>query len=81
MDLSEVRPEIMKRYEEFGNQGLRILGLCYKDVDARLGPDKMGIDKKDETEMTFLGFIVFFDPIKIDVIESITKTSKLRHFG
>ena len=78
VDLSEVRPEIMKRYEEFGNQGLRILGLCYKDVDARLGPDKMGIDKKDETEMTFLGFIVFFDPIKIDVIESITK---LRNLG
>ena len=78
VDLSEVRPEIMKRYEEFGNQGLRILGLCYKDVDVRLGPDKMGIDKKDETEMTFLGFIVFFDPIKIDVIESITK---LRNLG
>ena len=78
VDLSEVKPEIIKRYEEFGNQGLRILGLCYKDVDVKLGPAKMRIDKKDETEMTFLGFIVFFDPIKIDVIESITK---LRNLG
>ena len=78
VDLTEVRPEIIKRYEEFGNQGLRILGLCYKDVDVRLGPAKMRIDKKDETEMTFLGFIVFFDPIQIDVIESITK---LRNLG
>src|SRR6185503_13915126 len=76
--LSEVRQEITQRYEELGKQGLRVLGLCYKNFKARLQEDNIRIDKKDETEMTFLGYIVFFDPLKNDVIESI---SKLRRLG
>ena len=76
--LSEVRQEITQRYEELGKQGLRVLGLCYKNFKARLQQDNIRIDKKDETEMTFLGYIVFFDPLKNDVIESI---SKLRRLG
>ncbi len=78
VDLSEVRQEIIQRYEELGKQGLRILGLCSKNFDVRLETDNVRIDKKDESEMTFLGYIVFFDPLKTDVIESITK---LRNLG
>jgi len=78
VELSEVKEEIYQRYEEYGKLGLRVLGLCFKNSVNLSGPEKTRLDKKDETEMTFLGFIVFSDPIKSDVIESITK---LRNLG
>lgn len=78
IEISKVRQEIYQRYEEFGKQGLRILGLCYKNLDTNSEPDKMQLNKQDEIDMTFLGFIVFSDPIKNDVDESITK---LRNLG
>ena len=77
IDLSKVKVDIIRRYEELGKQGFRILGLCYKNYNANLIANETRIDKKDETEMTFLGFIIFFDPIKPDVIESITRLRKL----
>ncbi|HET7284146.1 MAG TPA: hypothetical protein VFI70_05620, partial [Nitrososphaeraceae archaeon] len=40
----------------------------------------LSITKNDETNMTFLGFLVFFDPIKPDVIESISNLEKLGVF-
>jgi Mg2+-importing ATPase len=70
VDLSKVKQDIYKCYEEIGKQGFRILGLCYKNFDNLSGPKKTRLDKQDEIEMTFLGFIVFSDPIKNDVIES-----------
>ena len=35
------------------------------------------IYKDDEINMTFLGFLVFFDPIKSEVLESISNLNKL----
>lgn len=78
IELSKVKKEIYQRYEEYGKQGLRVLGICYKNLDNLLEPNKTQLDKQDEIEMTFLGFVVFSDPIKNDVIESITK---LRNLG
>ena len=33
--------------------------------------------KDDEINMTFLGFLIFFDPIKSDVIQSISNLKRL----
>lgn len=82
VDISKVKQDILQRYEELGKQGFRVLGLCYKNITDEdnkiLKSPNMHIDKKDETQMTFLGFLVFFDPIKPDLLESI---SSLRRLG
>ena len=78
VDISKIRQEILSRFEELGNKGYRILGLCYRNIGWILGNmDKSGkqcfkIDKSDEINMTFLGFLVFYDPIKSNAMTSIS---------
>jgi Mg2+-importing ATPase len=84
VSISIVKQEILHRFEELGNKGYRILGLCYRDIedDIKVGNNTSNqcyqITKSDEIDMTFLGFLVFFDPIKPDVKTSI---SNLRRLG
>jgi Mg2+-importing ATPase len=63
---------IHKRYEEFSQQGYRILGLAYKRLDNR-----DDLEKADERKMCFLGFLVFFDPPKADSSETIAQLKEL----
>ena len=90
VDISTVRKDIQSRFKELGNKGFRILGVCYKnirDTDGnnidKINSNKdntiatLSISRNDEINMTFLGFLVFFDPIKPDVIESISNLQKL----
>ncbi len=80
VDISKVKQDILRRYEELGKQGFRVLGLCYKNIiddNKMLEAPNIRIDKKDETQMTLLGFLVFFDPIKPDLLESISSLRKL----
>jgi len=60
--IESMRDEIQRRLEEFSLQGLRVLGIAYKEV----GPATR-ISKQDETDMTFLGFLMFADPPKAGV--------------
>lgn len=83
VDVSVVREEIEHRFEELGDKGFRILGVCYRDIgydhdnDNNTSTLYFSITKADEIDMTFLGFLIFFDPIKPDVIESISHLRKL----
>jgi P-type Mg2+ transporter len=86
VNISIVKEEIQHRFEELGNKGFRILGVCYRNMvdckhdDNRTTNDNtpcFSITKGDEINMTFLGFLIFFDPIKSDVIESISNLKKL----
>lgn len=64
-------PQIRKDFEKISLEGFRALGLSYRIFKST---DNLG--KEMEKEMTFLGFLVFFDPIKKDVksvIESLKK--------
>jgi len=63
---------IHKRYEEFSEQGYRTLGLAYKRLENR-----DDLDKSDECNMCFLGFLVFFDPPKADSAETIAQLNEL----
>ncbi|MGA9843545.1 MAG: magnesium-translocating P-type ATPase [Nitrososphaeraceae archaeon] len=81
VNISIVEQEIQRRFEELGNKGFRILGVCYRNMvngrhnsNSTLGST---ITKDDEINMTFLGFLIFFDPIKSDVIESISNLKRL----
>ena len=65
------KAEIDKKYEQFGIDGLRSIGICYKNTISN------SIVKEDETEMIFAGFILLEDPIKAGIIETIGELRKL----
>jgi Mg2+-importing ATPase len=65
-DIAGMRDPIQKHFEKFSNQGCRTLGVAYKDLGSR-----SLIRKDDETGMTFLGFLVLFDPPKTNIIETV----------
>ena len=65
------KDEIEKDFQNLSDQGFRTLALAYKH-----GP----IEKKDvtcETELVFLGFLLFSDPLKPDIVQTIADLGKL----
>jgi Mg2+-importing ATPase len=56
--IDEKRDEVERRYNEYGEQGFRVLGICYKNLE------KGTISRDDEKEMVFAGFILLQDPLK-----------------
>ena len=73
VQINVVEKQIQQRFEEFSSQGFRVLGIAYRDV----GLDAV-ITKDSEAGMTFLGFLVLFDPAKAEIAETI---SELKHLG
>ncbi len=71
-DIASTREEIKHRYEAFSRKGFRLLGVAYKDV----GSDTL-ISQKHETDMTFLGFLVLFDPPKPGIVETMRHLQEL----
>lgn len=59
--------EIEKKYEDWGNHGLRVLGLATKEL-----PVKDSYSTNDEAELVFYGFLCFLDPCKPDSKEVIS---------
>ncbi len=73
VQISGVQQQIQQRFEELSSKGFRVLGIAYKD----LGSEKI-ISKDSEVGMTFLGFLVLFDPSKPKIAETI---AELKHLG
>jgi Mg2+-importing ATPase len=73
LPLADIRNALQKRYEEFSAQGLRTLGIACKELDERL----TAITREDEADMTFLGFLVLFDPPKAAVEGTIRELKTL----
>jgi Mg2+-importing ATPase len=70
IDIAEARESISRHFEDLSSKGFRTLGLAYKGMGSQ-----PSMKKDDEINMTFLGFLVFFDPLKEGIIEVI-KTLK-----
>src|SRR6266496_1425260 len=73
VDIAGMQDAIHKHFEQFSKQGCRTLGVAYKDIGFR-----SSILKDDEMGMTFLGFLVLFDPPKPNIIDII---GELKHLG
>jgi Mg2+-importing ATPase len=73
LPITGLQKQIQLRFEELSSKGFRVLGIAYKDI----GSDKL-IAKDSEVSMTFLGFLVLFDPSKPEIAETI---SGLKHLG
>jgi Mg2+-importing ATPase len=66
VDIAAVRDRIQQRFEEFSSKGFRTLGVAYKNMGS-----ESVMSKADEAGMTFLGFLVLFDPPKPNIVETI----------
>jgi len=72
VDIATLRDSIQQHLEEFSKQGCRTLGVAYKEMGA-----SSLIKKSDEAGMTFLGFLVLFDPPKADIVGTIAALKAL----
>lgn len=73
VELEKVRSRINEKFKEFSAKGLRTLGVAYREVGAT-----NTIRKEDETQMTFAGFLLLFDPLRPDIVETLRR---LRNLG
>jgi Mg2+-importing ATPase len=71
-DIHPHEARILDRFEALSRQGFRILGISHRDMGS-----EGSIRKDQEKGMTFLGFIVLFDPPKAGVSETIQKLRQL----
>ncbi|HXZ30576.1 MAG TPA: magnesium-translocating P-type ATPase [Dehalococcoidia bacterium] len=69
--LTSVQQKVQKRFEELSREGFRILGMAYRPMKAD------SITREDEAGMVFLGFLVFFDPPKVGIVETLNRLKKL----
>lgn len=65
LEFSQVRKEILRKFEELSAGGFRVLGLSCREIEANV------CLTRDEVNMTFLGFLVFFDPPKEGIAETV----------
>jgi magnesium-translocating P-type ATPase len=72
IDISSMQGQIQKHFEEFSNQGFRTIGIAFKKI-----PMGSLINKSDEKDMTFLGFLTLFDPPKPNITDTISSLKKL----
>jgi Mg2+-importing ATPase len=70
--LASVRGHVQQQFEDLSGQGFRTLGIAYRRLD-RFTP----IRKENEVEMTFLGFLVLFDPPKEGIVQTIEHLRQL----
>jgi P-type Mg2+ transporter len=66
------RAQLQQRYLDWSGEGFRVLGVASREVPPR---PSYAID--DERELTFLGFLLFFDPPKPGVQETLAGLSRL----
>ena len=72
VDIESLKDTIQKHFEEFSNNGFRTLGIAYRNLSS-----ESLINKGDEKDMTFLGFLTLFDPPKENIIETIANLKNL----
>ncbi len=70
--LDAKREDIHRHFAQFSQQGLRTLGIAYR----ALGP-VAAINKDDERDMIFLGFLLILDPPKPGVVQTIRRLKEL----
>jgi Mg2+-importing ATPase len=66
------RAAIQQRFADWSGQGFRVLGVAIKAV-----PEQPSYGRTDERELIFVGFLVFFDPPKAGVRETIADLASL----
>lgn len=63
---------IKQQYQQLSDNGYRTLGVAIKEM-----PGTTIIKKSDERDLTFMGFLTFYDPVKKDAASIITQLNEL----
>jgi Mg2+-importing ATPase len=71
LDGEELR-RIQELFARWSEEGFRVLGVAIRSV-----PPQAVYTRDDEHDLTFLGFLLFFDPPKTDAQETIAGLAKL----
>ena len=69
----ELKTGIHQHYQDWSEQGFRVLGVAIKPVEKCLE----AYTRNDEIEMTFAGFLLFFDPPKPGILKTIQDLKQL----
>jgi Mg2+-importing ATPase len=72
VEIAQIQDKAQTHFEEYSSQGYRTMGIAYRDVGSA-----SDITKDHEAGMTFLGFLVLFDPVKSDIAETIADLRSL----
>jgi Mg2+-importing ATPase len=72
VDIAGLQDAIQNHFETFSKQGCRTLGVASKNMGSQ-----SFISKDDEMGMTFLGFLVLFDPPKPNIANVIGQLKNL----
>jgi Mg2+-importing ATPase len=72
VNIASVAGQIQQHFEELSSKGFRTLGIAYRDIGA-----DSKITKDHEAHMTFLGFLVFYDPPKAGALETLNQLKQL----
>ena len=74
IDLDQARSQaVLNRYQELSEQGFRVLGIAWKQALPKIEP----FEREDEKELVFAGFLLFLDPPKKGVHETIDNLTEL----
>jgi len=72
VDIEKMSDAIEKQFEQSSGMGYRTLGVAYKIIET-----DSNIKNEPESDMTFLGFITLFDPLKENVIKTVEELKTL----
>ncbi len=64
-EIEEVRAKILDLMQQYSNEGSRVLGVAYKEIDQNR------IKATDESDMILAGLLIFRDPPKADIEKTI----------
>lgn len=64
---------IQQHFADWSAQGYRVLGVAFRDVPA----DQTVFHHADERDLTFAGFLLFFDPPKEDAAQTVNDLAAL----
>jgi P-type Mg2+ transporter len=63
---------------DLGDKGFRVLGIAYKVVrENQMSQLRASVSKYDESDMTFLGLLIFHDPLKPGLIDTLNDLRRL----
>ena len=71
VEIENVREKILQKFTDLSQQGFRVLGVSYKNVECTV------IKNEDDSDMIFLGFLVLYDPPKSGIIDTINQLKDL----
>ncbi len=80
VEIASVIKQIQNQYTVYSSNGLRTLGIAYKNMVGKSGPDSgtnLLINKESESGMVFIGFVVLEDPPKPKILETISGLKEL----